>query len=109
MKIMVYSATREDIKTVLEWLYGSEQSQWEYQTTLLSDTIGDLRHMASPLRHPDKTGSRSMAPPQIPPGADKINSAMPHLTKMLRAMQSRNRPAAIESGEAALALLPEGA
>jgi len=49
-----------------------------------------------------------MAPDVIPPGADEINTAKPHLTKMLSAMHSRNRPAAIASAEAALALLPEG-
>jgi len=106
---MKYSASREDFRSVFEWLHGSDESQWEYQTTLLSDTIADLQRMAHPVRGPGKTGSRSMAPAVIPPGGDEINSAMPHLTNMLRVMQNRNRPAAIESGEAGLALLPEGA
>jgi hypothetical protein len=106
---MMYSASREDFKSVLEWLHGSDESQWEYQTTLLSDTISDLQRISHPVRRPDKTGSRSMAPAQIPPGADEINTAMPHLTNMLRVMQNRNRPAAIKSGGKALALLPEGA
>jgi hypothetical protein len=103
---MKYSASREDFKSVLEWLHGSDESQWQYQTTLLSDTIADLQRMAHPVRRPGKTGSRA---PTIPPGADEINTAMPHLTNMLRVMQNRNRPAAIKSGAAGLALLPEGA
>ena len=44
----------------------------------------------------------------VPPGADEINTAMPHLMKMLGAMRSQNRAAAIASAEAGLALLPEG-
>jgi hypothetical protein len=94
---MMYSASREDLKTVLEWLHGSDESQWQYQTTLLSDMISDLQRMAR----------RSMESDVVPPGAGEINTALPHLTKMLIAMHNRNRAAAIESGEAALAVLPE--
>ena len=105
----MYSASREDFKSVLEWLHGSDESQWEYQTTLLSDTISDLQRMTHPVRRPGRTGTRNVAPAQIPPGANEINSAMPHLTNMLRVMRNRNRPAAIKSGGTALALLPEDA
>lgn len=49
-----------------------------------------------------------MSPDVTPLGADDINDVMPHLTKMLRAMHRRDKEAAIKSGEAALALLPEG-
>lgn len=44
----------------------------------------------------------------VPPGADEINTAMPHLMQMLGAMRGQNRSAAVGSGEAALALLSEG-
>jgi hypothetical protein len=105
---MMYSASREDLKTVLEWLRGRDESHWQYQTTLLSDMISDLQRMAlRRIHHPEKSGSRSMASDFVPPGADEINTAMPHLRKMLSAMRSQNRPAAAGSGEAALALLPE--
>src|SRR5579864_4979338 len=106
---MMYSASREDLKTVLEWLRGSDESQWKYQTTLLSDMISDLQRMAPRVHRPEKSGSRSMESNFVPPGANEINTAIPHLRKMLQAMHSRNRDVAIESGEAALALLPEGA
>jgi hypothetical protein len=94
----MYSASKEDLLTVLEWLRGSDESQWRYQTTLLSDMISDLQRIAR----------RSMESDSVPRGADEINTALPHLTKMLSAMHSRNRPTAIVFGEAALALLPEG-
>jgi hypothetical protein len=106
---MMYSASREDLKIVLDWLHGSDQSLWEYQTTLLSETISDLQRMARRVHRPEKSGSRSMESDFIPPGADEINIAVPHLMKMLGAMRSENRAAAIKSGEAGLALLPEGA
>jgi hypothetical protein len=99
IEIMMYSASREDLKTVLEWLRGSDESKWQYQTTLLSDMISDLQRMAR----------RSMESDFVPPGAAEINTALPHLTKMLSAMHKRNRPAASASGEAGLALLTEGA
>jgi hypothetical protein len=95
---MMYSASREDLQTVLEWLRGSDESQWRYQTTLLSDMISDLQRMAR----------RSMESDFVPRGADEINTAIPHLMKMLGAMRSESRAAAIKSAEAALALLPEG-
>lgn len=93
----MYSASREDLQTVLEWLRGSDESQWQYQTRLLADMISDLQRMAR----------RSMESDFVPRGADEINTAMPHLMKMLGAMRSQNRPAAIKSGEAGFALLPD--
>jgi hypothetical protein len=109
IKIMMYSASREDLKTVLEWLHGSDESQWKIHTDLLSEAISELQSMARRVHRPEKSGNRSMESDFVPPGADEINTAIPHLTKMLGAMRSQNRPAAIKSGEAALALLPERA
>jgi hypothetical protein len=103
---MMYPASRDDLKSVLEWLHG-DKSQWQYQTSLLSDTIADLQRMARPIRRPDKTGRRSTESNFFSLEANAINVAMPQLKNMLSAMHSQNRAAAIESGEAALALLPE--
>jgi hypothetical protein len=108
IKIMMYSASRGDITTVLEWLHGSDESQWKIHTDLLSEAISELQGMARRVHRPEKSGSRSMESDFVPPGADEINTAMPHLMKMLGAMRSENRAAAIKSGGTALALLPEG-
>jgi hypothetical protein len=108
IKIMMYSASRSDVKNIVQWLQGHDESQWKDQTSLLSETISDLNRMARPKRRPDKTGSRSMEPDSIPHGAAEINTAMPQLKNMMSAMRSRNRAAAIESGEAALAFLHKG-
>jgi hypothetical protein len=105
---MMYSASREDVKIVLEWLHGSDESQWKIHTDLLSEAISELQGMARRIHRPETSGSRSMESDFVPPGADEINTAMPHLTKVSSAMRSQNRPAAIKSAEAALTLLPEG-
>lgn len=107
IKIMMYSASREDVKIVLEWLDGSDESQWNIHTNLLSEAISDLQRMARRVHRPEKSGSRSMESDFVPRGADEIITAVPHLMKMLGAMRSENRAAAIKSAEAALALLPE--
>jgi hypothetical protein len=109
IKIMMYSASMEDLKIVLEWLRGGEREhQWKDHTRLLSETIAELRHLARTMHRPEEPTSRSLESDFVPPGASQIDTAMPHLTKMLTAMNSRNRPAAIAFGEAALALLPDG-
>ena len=102
----MYSASREDLKTVLEWLESGDEHKWKDHTSLLSETISDLQRMARPVHRPEKSESRSMESDFAPPGSE-INTALPHLTKMLSAMNSRNRPAAIAFGEAGLALLTE--
>ena len=53
----------------------------------------------------DETGSESLEPDFFSPEANAINVARPELMNMMNAMRGRNRAAAIESGEAALALL----
>jgi hypothetical protein len=42
---MTYTASREDVKTVLEWLYGRDESQWAKQTNRLFETISDLERI----------------------------------------------------------------
>jgi hypothetical protein len=105
---MSYSASRADVKKVIQWLRSDDESQWEDQTSLLYNTISELDRMARPLRRPDETGSGSVESNVFSSEANVIGAAIPELRKMLSAMHSRNRDVAIESGEAALALLLEG-
>ena len=86
---MLYSASRTDLKNIVQWLRGHDDSQWENQIGLLSDTISDLENSAKP-----KT-----------PHVGTIAVAMPRLIKMLIAMNSRKRVAALEHGQIALELL----
>ena len=86
---MMYSASWTDLKNIVQWLRGHDESQWPDQIRLLSDTISDLE---------DSTESKT-------PQAAAIDVAMPHLIKMLTAMNGRKRVAALEEGQAALGLL----
>jgi hypothetical protein len=105
---VAYSGRRADLENVLQWLRSNDELQWEDQTRLLFKTVSDLEKMAQARTRHDETGSRSVEPDFFSREANAINVARPELTKMMNAMRSRNRAAAIESGEAALALLPEG-
>jgi hypothetical protein len=87
---MMYSASRTDLNHIVQWLRGHDELQWQDQIRMLSDTISDLEYSTEP-----KT-----------PQAAAIDVAMPHLIKMLIAMNSRRRVAALEQGQAALGLLP---
>ena len=79
--------------------------QWEDQTALLSQTISDLEKMAHVRTLRDKTRSRSAESDFFSREATAIKAAMLDLIQMSMAMDLRNRTEAIESGEAALALL----
>ena len=86
----MYSGSRTDLNSIVQWLRGHDESQWQDQIRLLSDTISDLENDAEP---------------EIPQAA-AIGVAMPHLIKMLIAMNGGRRVAALEHGQAALDLLP---
>jgi hypothetical protein len=103
---MMYSASRTDVKKILQWLRGQDESRWEEQTRLLFETMTVLREMSLPVTPRDKTGSRSIEPDLLPPGAAGINDGMPYLRGMLAAMFGHNRKDALEYGETALEFLP---
>jgi hypothetical protein len=106
---MLYLASRTDLKNIVEWLRGGDESQWEGQTKLLSDTIAVFKELSRPIPHPDRSPNPSPRDlysfPALPAG---INEAMPYLRGMLTAMRGRSRQDALDYGEAAFALLPEG-
>ncbi len=106
---MMYSTARTDVKTIVQWLRGRDESRWEEQTKLLFETIGELREMSHPIADPDPPRRRSRAAPDVPrPGTASINDGMPYLRGMLASMFGHNRRDALEYGETALAFLPEG-
>ena len=100
----MYVGIKADVERVFQWLHGTDETQWEAQSALLSDAISDARLMAIPAR-PDQAGTRSQEPPAVSPGTSKISTALPYLQEMFRAVQRRNRAAAVESGRAALSFL----
>jgi hypothetical protein len=96
---MTYSASRTDVKNILQWLRSRDESQWEEQTKLLFETMTVLSELSLPITRRDK-------PDLLPPGAAGINNGMPYLRGMLAAMFGHNRKDALEYGETALGVLP---
>ena len=96
---MMYSGSRTDVKNIVQWLRGVDQSKWEEQTRLLFEIMAVLREMSDPIVRRDK-------PDLLSPRAAGINAAMPYLRAMLAAMFGHNRKDALEHGETALGLLP---
>jgi hypothetical protein len=104
---VTYSAARTNVKKIVQWLRGDDESHWEEQITLLSETISKLVDKSRPITSGDETGSRTSDPDVLPPGAVEINAAMPYLRGMLASMKRYGREYALEYGETALELLPE--
>jgi hypothetical protein len=105
---MPYPASRNDLKKFLQWLRGWEESGWEDQIRLLSETISALQDLAHPTANPEPINRRSAESDSFSREATAINVATPQLMKMLGAMKDHDRTAALEYGEAAVGLLPEG-
>jgi hypothetical protein len=104
----MYPASRSDLKNIVRWLGGRDESQWEEQTRVLSDTIAILKELSRPMPRLDRQPSQHRGPDLLLPGTARINDAMPYLRGMLTAMRGRSRQDALDYGEAAFALLPEG-
>jgi hypothetical protein len=94
---IIYSASWTDLKNIVQWLRGRDESQWAEQAKVLSDTIVIFEELSDPIAGTD--GS---------PEATGIAIAMPCLQGMLTAMQGRRRQDALDFGSEALKLLPYG-
>jgi hypothetical protein len=112
---MTYSSPRADLERIVQWLQSTDESHWDKQTPLLSGAISGLQKVSNQTtKAPGATltsGSTerpSSESETFSPKATAVNVAMPQLMKMLKAMHEHNRAAALEYGQAALGLLPEG-
>jgi outer membrane biogenesis lipoprotein LolB len=95
-----------DLKNTLQWLRGSDESQWNDVTRLLSETVAQLQDAVQQAKDHKTMDRRAAESDAFSREATAINVAMPQLTKMLDAMKDHNREAALEHGQGALALLP---
>jgi hypothetical protein len=102
---MMYSANRTDLKNILQWLRGSDESQWVDQIRLLSETISQLKDLARQTTRTLTLDRPITESERFSPEATAINVAIPQLTKMLNTMHDHNRAAALDYGQAALELL----
>ena len=104
----MYSATRSELAAIVQWLQGSDETQWEEVIILMSQTISDLQDLARQARAKGAGTSDGLSSESetFSAQATAVNVAMPQLMKMLQAMHYHNRETALESGETALGLLP---
>jgi hypothetical protein len=105
---MPYSARRADVTKIVQWLKCGDECHWENQTKLLSGVIAIFKEMSRPIPRLDKAPRRYRLPTVLPAHAAAIKDAMPYLRGMLAAMHARSRIDALDYGQAALGLLPEG-
>jgi hypothetical protein len=103
---MMYAASLMDLKNILQWLRGYDESQWNDVNRLLSETISNLQDMVEQAKNHVTTNRPAAESNTFSAEATAINVAMPRLMQMLGAMHIRNRELALKHGEAALALLP---
>ena len=105
---MIYSASCTDLKNIVQWLRGRDESLWEEQTKVLSDTIATFEELSCPIPGVDGPNNPSGESELLPAEAAGIEGAMPHLRGMLAAMRGHRRQDALDCGNQALELLPYG-
>ena len=105
---MMYTASRSELAAIVQWLEGSDESQWEEVTILMSHTISSLQDLAPQARAKGAGASegRSSESETFSVQATAVNVSIPQLMKMLKAMHDHNRAAALEYGQGAIGLLP---
>jgi hypothetical protein len=100
---MNYDGTVNDIQQIVQWLESTDEEGWQDWTPVAqNDILPDVTEMAASHRRPDK------GPVEILPGDPKMQLALPHVRDLVRAMQSKNKRQALESGKAALEKLQTG-
>jgi len=100
----MYADSKNSLKSILEWLDGSDHAGWERQIELGEECRSDMERMARPIYGGARKGSHQFGPERNP-DAGKLNRAIPHVRAMLTAMRNRNRAAALEHGRAAVAVM----
>lgn len=102
---MMYDGTKDSLKNIVEWLEGTNNDGWRDQRELAEECVSDLRRMSRPIYRPDKTGSLDAEPPIDNPFAENLERAIPHAQALVRALERRDRSAALNSGRAAFAAM----
>jgi len=101
----MYSDAKNSLKSILDWLAGTDEGGWEHQIELGEQCKSDMERLARPIYRGAKARSHGALGPERDPNAGKLNRATPHVRAMLTAMRNRNRAAALEHGRAALAVM----
>ena len=99
----MYEDSKNSLKNIVEWLGSSDEDGWEGQLEHGEAAREDLERMARPDYHRGR--GRGFQGPQNDPNANRLNKAIPHVRAMLKAMQDKNREAALEQGKLAIAMM----
>ena len=100
----MYADAKSSLRSILDWLDGTDEMAWERQIELGEECRSDMERMARPIYSGARKGSHAFGPERNP-DAGKLNRAIPHVRAMLTAMRNRNRAAALEHGRAAMAVM----
>ena len=95
---IMQSATKDSLKSILDWLEGADKAGWERQIELGEQCRSDIERIA----RTQKVGAQG---PERNLNVQKLNRAVPHVLAMITAMRNRNRASALEHGKAALAVM----
>ena len=101
----MFADSKDSLKSILAWLAGTDRAGWERQIELGEACRSEMERMARPIYRGAKARSHTAQGPERNPDAGKLNRAIPHVRAMLTAMRNRNRAAALEHGQAALAMM----
>ena len=99
---MLYDSTKVLLREILLSLRAADQVRWDDEVEL----AGECSYAMHQMSHPLYQGFRRDPMAGTPSGAaicDRAARAVPHVKSMARAIRRRDRVAAVESGEAALA------
>lgn len=98
---MLCDSTRSLLQAILESLKGADQAGWDDQIECGNQCLYEMHQMTRPSYQAHKSGGTDKWPSHIPDTAG-LTRAMPHVKAMMRAIRSKDRTAALVSGNAAL-------
>ena len=101
----MFADAKNSLKSILEWLDGTDEAGWEHQIELGEECRSDMERIARPIYRGAKARGHGALGPERNPDAGRLNRAVPHVLAMLAAMRKRNRAAALAHGRAALAVM----
>jgi len=102
--IGIMADAKNSLKSIVEWLDGTDEAGWERQIELGEQCRSEMERTARPKYSGARKGSHQFGPERNP-DAGKLNRAASHVRAMLSAMRNRNRAAALEHGRAAMAVM----
>jgi hypothetical protein len=99
---MLYDSTKVLIHGILQSLRTQEQEAWDDHVESGSECLYEMHQMARP-RYQGYRAEALHRAPSLVPVYERAARAIPHVKSMVKAIRRKDRAAAVESGNAALA------